>query len=97
MNFSVGFEYRIHASETVFLYPRAGIRRFDAPWGDADDLPMTGAFKLVLDTDDDVFYIFTFGLGISWSTEEGMVRSIDIAGDFGGDSFNAAFGYTHEF
>ncbi len=97
MNFSVGFEYRIHASETVFLYPRAGIRRFDAPWDDPDDLPMTGAFKLVLDTDDDVFYIFTFGLGISWSTEGGMVRTIDIAGDFGGDSFNAAFGYTHEF
>jgi long-subunit fatty acid transport protein len=97
VNFSIGGEYRVQVSEKVFLYPRLGLRRFDAPWDDADNLPMTGPFKLVLDTKGEVFTIFTFGVGISWSTEGGKVRSIDLAGDVGGDSFNAAFGYTHEF
>jgi hypothetical protein len=51
----------------------------------------------VLDTRDDSFTIFSFGGGISWSTEDGNLRTVDIAGDTGGDSFTAAIGYTHEF
>jgi hypothetical protein len=74
-----------------------GFRLFGAPWNDANDLPQTGTFKLVLDTDDDTFTIFTFGMGVSWSTEAGKTRSIDWAMDVGGDSFNVALGYTHEF
>ena len=97
INFSIGAEYRIGLSESIFLYPRVGVRRFDAPWGDEKNLPMTGPFKLVLETKGEVFTIFTFGAGISWTTAEGKVRTIDAAGDVGGDSFNAALGYTHEF
>ncbi len=97
LNFSVGAEYRIGLSETMFLYPRAGYRRFDAPWGDSKNLPMTGGFKLVLDTKDEAFDIFTFGAGISWTTSGGKVRTFDLAADTGGDSYNGALGYTHEF
>ncbi len=97
INFSVGAEYRVAVTDTVFLYPRVGYRRFDAPWDNEDDLPVTGRFKLVLDTDAEIFDIFTLGAGVSWTTEEGKVRQVDLAGDFGGDSYNVAMGYTHEF
>ena len=88
---------RVAIADTVFLYPRFGYRRFDAPWDNEDDLPVTGRFKLVLDTDAEIFDIFTLGAGVSWTTEEGKVRQVDLAGDFGGDSYNVAMGYTHEF
>ncbi|HYE98371.1 MAG TPA: hypothetical protein VEJ18_05635, partial [Planctomycetota bacterium] len=97
VNLSMGVEYRWRVSQRLTLYPRAGFRRFDAPWEDEDDLPATGAYKLVLDTEDEVFNIFTFGLGLGWSTEAGQVRSIDVAADVGGDATNVALGYTHEF
>ena len=96
-NVSVGAEYRVEAGETVALYPRLGYRRFQAPWGDEDDLPSTAGFKLVLDTDQSDFNILTLGLGISWTTEANKFRTIDLAADFGGDAFNLAIAYTHEF
>jgi long-subunit fatty acid transport protein len=96
-NVSFGAEYRLDVGSNVTLFPRAGLRRFEAPWEDPDDLPSTGRFKLVLDTDDDTFSLITFGLGISWTSATGKVRSIDLAGDTGGDAFNVALGYTHEF
>ncbi len=97
LNFSIGFEYRIKLNDKINLFPRLGFRRFDAPWGDKDDLPATAGFKLVLDTKDDSFNIFTLGAGIQWTTESNKLRSVDIAADFGGDAFNVALGYTHEF
>jgi long-subunit fatty acid transport protein len=97
VNFSIGFEYRIPVSDTASIYPRFGLRRFDAPWSDEVDLPMTGAFRLVLDTDDEVFTIFTYGIGVSWTTEAGKLRALDLAGDAGGDAFNLAMGFTFEF
>ncbi|MDP6959807.1 MAG: hypothetical protein QF645_13460, partial [Planctomycetota bacterium] len=97
LNLSVGAEYRIALSEDIYLYPRIGLRYLDAPWGDINDLPVTGRYRLVLDTNEERFKIFSFGTGISWTTEEGKIRTVDIAGDIGGDSFTAAVGYTHEF
>jgi hypothetical protein len=97
INYSLGFEYRIGVSEKVHLFPRVGYRRFDAPWGDKDDLPATGQYKLVLDTKGGTVNIVTFGIGVSWSSEAGKIRSFDIAADAGGDSVNVALGYTHEF
>jgi long-subunit fatty acid transport protein len=97
VNYSIGMEYRIPVSESVRIYPRAGYRRFEAPWKDKDNLPATGGFKLVLDTKASSFNIATFGIGVSWTTESHKVRSIDIAGEFGGDAVNVAMGYTHEF
>jgi long-subunit fatty acid transport protein len=96
-NFSMGVEYRIKLSEKVTLFPRMGYRRFDAPWKDKDDLPMTGPFRLVLDTKSQAFNLFTYGFGISWATDAGKVRSVDFAGDAGGDAVNFAVGLTMEF
>ena len=96
-NYSAGLEYRIDVSPTVRLYPRLGYRRFDAPWEDENNLPATAGFKLVLDTEDEAFDLLTFGLGISWTTAEGKLRSVDLAADVGGDAPNVALGYTHEF
>jgi long-subunit fatty acid transport protein len=97
VNYSAGAEYKLRLSEDIVLFPRVGYRRFRAPWSDPNDLPATGRFKLVLDTKGSHFDIFTFGLGVSWITEGKKVRSIDLAGDVGGDSYNVALGYTHEF
>jgi long-subunit fatty acid transport protein len=95
-NFSLGAEYRIPASERVSLYPRVGYRRFNAPWEDPDDLPMTANFKLLVDTDDSSFDIFTTGIGVSFTDERGKLWVIDLGADFGGDSFNFALGFTYE-
>ncbi len=103
-NFSIGMEYRIKlntwfpsAGDKINIYPRIGYRRFDAPWSDPDDLPMTGSYRLVLSTKDEAFNIFTYGLGLAWSNEAGKSRSLDIAGDVGGDAPNFAAGLTFEF
>ncbi|HEV3029258.1 MAG TPA: hypothetical protein VG457_16890 [Planctomycetota bacterium] len=97
MNYSVGAEYQLKLTDVATLYPRAGYRRFQAPWSDRSDLPATGDWKLVLDTKASNFNIATFGLGVSWKTDTGKIRSVDLGGDYGGDSYNVALGYTHEF
>ncbi len=96
-NISLGAEYRIPVSQRLTLFPRFGVRLFDAPWEDEDDLPMTGAYKLVLDTKGEAFTIFTLGAGLSWTTEGGKGRSVDLGFDVGGDATTAAIGYNHEF
>jgi hypothetical protein len=97
VNFSVGFEYRIELPGKLLLYPRAGFRLFDAPWADPDDLPMTSNYQLVVDTEDEAFNIVTLGVGLGWSSDDGRSRSIDLAVDFGGDSWNLAMGFNYEF
>jgi hypothetical protein len=96
-NYSIGFEYRVRLSDRVSLYPRAGYRHFDAPWSSPNNLPMTGPFRLVLDTKAGAFNMATYGVGLSWITEGGKVRSVDVAGDAGGDAINMAVGLTLEF
>ncbi len=97
VNFSAGAEYKLALVDDMLLFPRIGYRRFQAPWEDQNDLPATGRFKLVLDTKAATFNLATFGVGFSWITEAKKVRSIDLAGDVGGDAYNVALGYTHEF
>ena len=96
-NASMGLEYRIKLSDRISLYPRVGYRRFEAPWSSKDDLPMTGPFRLVLDTKATSFNIVTYGAGLSWTSDAGKVRSVDVAGDAGGDAINFAIGLTLEF
>jgi long-subunit fatty acid transport protein len=96
-NFSLGAEYKVPLGSGVSLYPRLGYRRFDAPWEDEDDMPMTSRYKLLVDTEGEAFNIFTFGAGLSWTTEASKVRSIDVAADAGGDASNLAIGFNLEF
>jgi len=96
-NVSMGVEYRIKLTDRVSLYPRMGYRRFEAPWNDPSNLPMTGPFRLVLDTKASTFNIVTYGLGVSWSSDVGKLRSLEIGGDAGGDAPNFAIGINFEF
>jgi len=97
LNYSIGFEYRVDVSEKVNVYPRLGYRRFAAPWSDKNHLPMISDFQLVLNTKGSEFNILTFGGGVSWRSDTGSVRSVDIGADVGGDSFTFAFGINYEF
>jgi long-subunit fatty acid transport protein len=95
-NYSVGVEYRYTVNQKINLYPRAGFRRFEAPWANKDDLPMTSNYKLLLDTKGGTFNIITAGLGFSYTDDRGKSWVIDLGTDFGGDSFNMALGFTYE-
>ncbi len=97
VNTSLGLEYRVKLNDRLSLYPRAGVRRVDAPWEDEDDLPMTSNYKLVLDTNGETFTLLTLGAGLSWKNAAGRVHSLDLAGDVGGDSYTTAIGFTMEF
>lgn len=96
-NYSIGGEYRIPVGDHTYLNPRAGYRRFDAPWANEKDLPMTSNYKLVLDTKAHAFNIATMGVGLLWTSALGKVRSVDIGMDVGGDAPNFAVGFNYEF
>jgi hypothetical protein len=98
-NLSVGFEYRIQldAEGKLYLLPRVGFRRLQAPWEDKDALPAAGFANLLIDTDDSEFNMVTVGVGVKWTTGGGQGRGVDVGADFGADSYNVAFGYVHEF
>ncbi len=95
-NYSLGLEYRVAAGAGVSLYPRLGFRHFDAPWEDKDDLPVTGNYRLVLDTKAEAFNVTTLGLGLSWTGEGGKSKTVNFALEVGGDSYNWALDYTFE-
>lgn len=101
VNLSAGVEYRLKipaVSPALTFYPRAGVRRFDAPWDSTDkqELPGIGARRIVIETEDDVFLIGSVGLGVGWSAEDGRGRMVDVAFDFGGDVNGLAFSFTLE-
>lgn len=96
-NLSVGFEYKIQLEEKLWILPRAGFRRLEAPWDDKDNLPAAGFANLLIDTEGSEFSMFTIGAGVRWQTEDGKGRGVDLGADFGADSYNVAFGYVHEF
>ena len=97
LNYSFGVEYKVPLSDHFAVYPRAGYRRFNAPWSDKDNLPMAANYQLLLDTRGGHFDMATGGVGFSWTSDEGKVRSLDIGADIGGDAFNIAFGFNYEF
>jgi hypothetical protein len=96
VNWSFGAEYVIRINETTAFLPRIGFRIYDAPWDDADLLPAIGNNILSIDTDDDVFQIFTFGFTLQWVTDN-KVRAFDLGVEAGGDTPNFSFGYRHDF
>jgi long-subunit fatty acid transport protein len=96
-NYSLGVEYRVNLSGKVRLYPRVGLRRYQAPWNDEDDLPAIGFAQLFIDPRDDTFLIYSAGAGVGWSSEEGKQRSFDLAVDYGGDAPGVAASFSLEF
>ena len=96
-NYSAGVEYAIQASERVKLYPRAGIRLFNAPWKDEDDLPAVGLQRLGIETKSGAFVIGSVGIGVGWTSDAGKNRMFDLGLYFGGDEPGVAFAFTMEF
>jgi long-subunit fatty acid transport protein len=96
-NYSIGFEYRIDLNDEVNLLPRIGYRRFNAPWQDPDNLPMVGRYKLLVDTKAASFNIITFGFGLTWFSDGGKARTVDIGADVNGDVPSVALGFNYEF
>lgn len=97
VNYSAGVEYRIKLSDRVRLYPRAGVRFYDAPWDDDENLPAISTSRLTIDTRDEAFVIFSGGFGLGWSSQEGKLRSFDLAFDVGGDAPGMAVSFSLEF
>ncbi len=100
-NYSLGAEYALKIPSLfagVTFYPRAGIRRQDAPWQSTNgqELPAIRNRRMVIRPDEEVYTVGSFGLGIGWSSEAGKSRSFDFAYDFGGDTSNFAMGFTLE-
>jgi len=96
-NYSAGAEYRIAASEKIMLFPRLGLRLYDAPWDDKDSLPALAQSPLLIETDDDKFVITCGGLGVSWTAEGARTHRVDVSFDYGGDAAGFAVSYTTEF
>jgi hypothetical protein len=96
LNLSVGIEFRLKVTEGTSLYPRAGLRHFDAPWDDKDNLPAVGTSLLAIDTRDDAFLVYSFGIGVGWKSEA-KLRQFDVAVDVGGDAPGMAVGFSMEF
>ena len=97
LNYSFGAEYRIPLSTVISLYPRAGYRGFNAPWSNKNNLPSVDDYKLIVTTKGGHQNLATFGAGVSWTTDQGKIRSVDVGADVGGDAFNIAFGFNYEF
>jgi len=96
-NYSAGAEYALVASERVKLYPRVGVRLFNAPWSDQNNLPAVGLQRLSIDTKSGSFVIGSFGLGIGWASDAGKSRMFDLGVDIGGDQPGLALAFTMEF
>jgi len=96
-NFSIGGEYAVPVSEKVKLFPRAGIRRFNAPWSNEKNLPAVGLQRLGIKTKSGSFLIGSAGLGIGWSSDAGKNRMFDLGFDAGGDEPGLALALTIEF
>jgi hypothetical protein len=96
-NYSAGAEYAIPVSERVKMYPRAGVRIFNAPWSDENNLPAVGLQRLAIDTKSGSFVIGSFGLGVGWSSDTGKSRMFEVGADVGGDQPGFALAFTMEF
>jgi long-subunit fatty acid transport protein len=101
-NLSLGVEYRIKVPslfETVAFYPRLGLRSYDAPWDGTgrNEMPAIRQRRMIIDTHDDEFVIWSGGLGVGWASESGKARSIDLAFDHSSDATGLAIGFSLEF
>lgn len=99
---SAGAEYRIRISDKKRLYLRGGVKSYDTPWKDPDNLPAVGASQLTIATKGDRIASATLGVGFYWTrtTAEGETRSsgIDFAMElFGETQYLFGLGFNYQF
>jgi hypothetical protein len=101
-SFSLGAEYRFKVGEKNRLFARAGLKSYDTPWKDKNNLPGVGTSRLEIETKGDRVEILTLGLGFYWTrkTWEGEARTsgIDFAVElFGETQYLFGLGFTYQF
>jgi long-subunit fatty acid transport protein len=101
-SYSAGAEYRFKIGEKYRLFARAGVKSYDTPWKDRNNLPAVGASQLVIETKGDRVEILTLGAGFYWTrkTWEGETRTngIDFAIElFGETRYLFGIGFTYQF
>jgi long-subunit fatty acid transport protein len=102
-SFSAGAEYRFKLGDKYRLFARAGVKSYDTPWKDRNNLPAVGASQLTIETKGDRIQSLTLGLGFYWlrKTAEGETRTngIDFAIELLGETkylFGVAFNYQFD-
>ena len=101
-SYSAGAEYRFKVGEKNRLFARIGMKSYDTPWKDKDNLPAVGVSQLVLETKGDRIQMMTLGLGFYWTrkTWEGETRTsgIDFAVElFGETQYLFGVSFTYQF
>jgi long-subunit fatty acid transport protein len=101
-SFSVGAEYRLKVSDKNRLFLRGGVKSYDTPWKDGNNLPAVGASQLTIFTKGDRIGIVSLGVGFYWTrtTAEGETRSsgIDFAIElFGETEYLFGLGFNYQF
>jgi hypothetical protein len=101
-SYSAGAEYRFKVGEKYRLFTRLGVKSYDTPWKDKDNLPAVGLSQLDLETKGDRITMLTLGFGFYWTRKnaEGETRAsgIDIAMElFGETQYLIGVGFTYQF
>ncbi|MBV8881092.1 MAG: hypothetical protein JO332_14075 [Planctomycetaceae bacterium] len=101
-SFSAGAEYRFKVGEKHRFFTRLGIKSYDTPWKDKNNLPAVGASQLDIETKGDRVEVLTLGVGLYWTRKsaEGETRSsgIDLAIElFGETQYLIGLSYTYQF
>ena len=101
-SFSAGAEYRFRVGEKNRLFARIGVKSYDTPWKDKNNLPGVGTSQLQIETKGDRVEILTLGLGFYWTrkTWDGETRTsgIDFAVElFGETQYLFGLGFTYQF
>jgi hypothetical protein len=102
VSYSAGAEYRFKVGEKHRLFTRIGVKSYDTPWKDKNNLPAVGVSQLDIQTKGDRLEILTLGLGLYWTrkTPDGETRSsgIDLAIElFGETQYLFGLSYTYQF
>lgn len=102
VSYSAGAEYRFKVGEKHRLFARAGVKSYDTPWKDKNNLPAVGVSQLNIETKGDRVEALTLGLGLYWTrkTAEGETRSngLDFALElFGETQYLFGVSFTYQF
>ena len=102
VSYSAGAEYRFKVGEKHRLFARAGVKSYDTPWRDKNNLPAVGVSQLNIETKGDRVEALTLGLGLYWTrkTAEGETRSngLDLAIElFGETEYLFGLSFTYQF
>lgn len=101
-SYSAGAEYGFKVGENKRLYARAGLKSYETPWGNKDNLPAVGESQLDIKTKGGRLEILTLGGGFYWSRKnndgESRLSGLDVAVElFGETRVLIGIGFNYQF